>query len=87
MSYTVTSTPSAERDLRKLPSQVRSRIRLAIQALADDPRPPGAIKMQARDAWRIRVGNYRVVYLVDDATQTLTVIAAGDRRDVYQQLP
>jgi len=87
MSYTVTFTSDAQRDLRKLPSSIRPRIKAATDALADDPRPSGVLKMSGVAAWRIRVGNYRVVYEIDDQAQTVTILVVGDRRDVYKRLP
>jgi mRNA interferase RelE/StbE len=61
------------------------RIRAAIAGLAQDPRPPGVKKLQGEVAlWRIRIGSYRVVYSIDDAAHTVTVVKVADRRDVYR---
>jgi mRNA interferase RelE/StbE len=57
----------------------------AVHQLAEDPRPPGCHKLQNREGWRIRVGDYRLVYEVDDDLRTVTVLLAGHRRDVYRQ--
>jgi mRNA interferase RelE/StbE len=76
--------PRAERDIRRLPRSVRPRVIEAINALATTPRPPGCLKMSGREnTWRIRAGDYRILYQVDDAAETVTVTDVGDRRDVY----
>ncbi len=84
MSYSVVFTSSAARDLRRLPEDVRRRVVAALQGLANDPRPPGCVKLSGGDEWRIRVGDYRVVYRVDDTARQVTVTRIGHRRDVYR---
>ena len=84
MSYTVILSPRAVRDRRRLPPDVRQRITTALLALENDPRPPGCLKMTNSDEWRIRVGMYRICYLIDDTTQEVTVTHIGHRRDVYR---
>jgi mRNA interferase RelE/StbE len=74
----------ARRGLTRLPADVYKRLRSAIVALADDPRPYGCKKMTGRDGWRIRDGDYRAIYLIDDDKQTVLVVQVGHRRDVYQ---
>jgi mRNA interferase RelE/StbE len=75
---------SAERDLRRLPRPLFQRISRHILALGDDPRPAGARKLKgALEGWRIRIGDYRVVYQIDDGTQRVTVVRIRHRRDVY----
>ena len=80
MQYTVELTPAAQRDLRRLPVQIRARLAAPIQALAQSPRPPGVRKVQGQErTWRIRIGRYRVIYdLYDD--QSLVVVLKVDRR-------
>lgn len=56
----------------------------AIRALADDPRPLGSRKLVGRDSYRIRVGDYRVIYLMDDGEIVVTVLGVGHRREVYR---
>ena len=65
----------AIRELERLPSEYRERVRTAIEALSDDPRPPGSIQLQGslRGTRRIRVGDYRVIYRVDDRNNVVTV--------------
>lgn len=76
--------PRAGRQLRALPSDVRVRIEGRIGMLSDDARPPGVQKLHGTDAYRIRVGDYRVLYTIDDGTQTVTVASVGHRRDIYR---
>jgi len=67
-SYNVALTSSAEKELKSLPRQLTARIISRLENFASNPRPPGCKKLQGGDReWRIRVGDYRVVYTVDDA--------------------
>jgi len=74
----------AQRALAKIVQPHRDRIISAVRRLADDPRPPGAKKLSGRDAWRIRVGSYRVLYEIHNAKLVVLVVGIGDRRDVYR---
>ena len=74
----------AQKELTTLPIEAYQRVRDAISALSEEPRPPGCVKLSGRDGWRIRVGLYRVIYEVDDQQRTLTVMHVGHRRDVYR---
>ena len=75
---------TAEADLRRLPAALFDRINVRILALRDDPRPPGVRKLQgAVEGWRIRVGDYRVVYQIDDEAQTVTIVRVRHRHEVY----
>ncbi len=56
----------------------------AIRTLADDPRPPGSRKLAGRDSYRIRAGDYRVIYLTDDGELVVTVLGVGHRKQVYR---
>ncbi|MGI8905416.1 MAG: type II toxin-antitoxin system RelE family toxin [Candidatus Sumerlaeaceae bacterium] len=84
MKYTVQILRAAQKSLAALPDSDRSKIIDAIRALADDPRPPGAVKLSGRPAWRIRVGNYRVIYEIVDQQLEVLVVAIGHRRDIYR---
>ena len=84
MNHTVVFTSSAARDLRRLPEGIRQRIVAALQGLANDPRPPGCVKLSGSDEWRIRVGDYRAIYHIDDTDRQVTVTRIGHRRDVYR---
>lgn len=84
MSYTVQILPRAQRQLAKLPAEVYEHVRDALRALAEEPRPHGCLKLTGREGWRIRVGNYRVIYEIDDTNRTVTILDIGHRRDVYR---
>lgn len=83
--YAIEIKASARKELRKLDGSVRKRIVEAVADLADDPRPDGCKKLKARDGYRIRVGDYRVVYTVDDGQITVVVVKVGARGDVYDR--
>lgn len=84
-AYRVELRPAAVRSLRKLDPQVRRRVQGAIAMLAQDPRPPGARALQGRPGLRVRVGDYRIIYTVDDDVLLVVVVRLGHRRDVYDQ--
>ena len=76
---------TAETDLRQLPKTLFERINERVLALREDPRPPGVRKLEgALEGWRIRVGDYRVIYQIDDAAQIVTIVRVRHRRDVYR---
>lgn len=83
MSYQLFIRRAAQKSLAALPATEYERVRDAVLALAPDPRPAGCKKLIGRDGWRIRVGNYRVVYEIDDGQQIVTILHVGHRRDVY----
>lgn len=85
MTYSVTLAPSAARQLRKLDAQARRRIQAAIELLADEPRPPAATRLVGGNGeWRVRTGDYRIVYEIKDGELLVLVLAIGHRRDVYR---
>ncbi len=84
MTYKVTILRRAQKELGQLPGEAYSRVRDVIAGLAENPRPPGCLKLTGRDGWRLRTGNYRVVYEIDDSGQVVTVLHVGHRRDVYR---
>ena len=85
--YGLALRPAALRSLRKLDRQIAERIKAATEALRDDPRPPGAKMLTgSHGLWRIRVGDYRIVYTIDDQRNVVRVAAVGHRRDVYRSL-
>jgi len=84
-SYSLTWKPSAVRELRKLPKPVIARLVERIEGLRRNPYPQGATKMTAmQDTWRIRDGDYRVIYQVTGNTLAVEIIRVGNRRDVYR---
>ena len=83
-SYDLRIKPSAVKELEALQTKDRRRIVNKIQGLASDPRPPGCEKLSGRDRYRIRQGDFRILYEVQDNEFTLTVVKIGHRRDVYR---
>jgi mRNA interferase RelE/StbE len=82
--YTIIFLRSARKELDSLDGQMTRRIAAAIDALADEPRPPGCIKVKSEDGdWRIRVGDYRIGYIIDDPAKTVTIVRIGNRSDFY----
>jgi mRNA interferase RelE/StbE len=85
VSYQISVSTAAERQLLKLPGNIQQRIEPAIDQLANDPRPPGCVKLAGEDGlWRIRVGDYRIVYTVKDKQLIVLVVRIAHRRDVYR---
>jgi len=84
--YLIVVARSAQKDLDSLPSEVSSRISSKIEALASVPRPDGCRKLKGeQNSWRIRVGDYRVIYIVDDNTRTIDISKVRHRREVYDR--
>lgn len=82
--YEVVITTHAEREVRRLDRQVKNRTLSAALALADNPRPPGCIKIKGEEnRWRIRVGDWRIGYEIDDETQVVRIVTIGHRREFY----
>ncbi len=79
-------TRRAEKELRRLPTGLQGRIAKAINGLLASPRPPGSKKLRGVEAYSLRVGEYRIVYLVDDTQRLVTVVRVKHRRDVYRDL-
>jgi mRNA interferase RelE/StbE len=84
MLYTVTFRSSAVKELGTLPISVRRSVSGVIDSLATEPRPRGVKKLAGAEAWRIRVGGYRVVYSISDQQLAIEVIKIGNRREVYR---
>jgi mRNA interferase RelE/StbE len=83
--YKVLLTRHAERDLRRLPAEVFQRIVRQLKNLSQVPRPHGCRKLtDVGNDYRIRVGEYRVLYEIDDGTRQVKILRAGHRRDVYR---
>jgi mRNA interferase RelE/StbE len=85
MPYVVHLKRSAEKELADLPREMQQRIIKRLLALKANPRPAGAKKLWGGERYRIRVGDYRVLYTIDDALQKIEVSAVGHRREVYRQ--
>jgi mRNA interferase RelE/StbE len=85
VTYRIELRPAALRALRKIDRHDRPRIQAAIALLAQDPRPPGARALQGRGGLRVRVGDYRIIYTVNDGVLLIVVVTLGHRRDVYDR--
>ena len=84
MSYQVKIEKVAVKQLKKIPNPDYNRLKTAILALSNDPRPAGYKKLKGRSGYRIRVGNYRVIYEIKDQQLIVLVLAIGDRKDIYK---
>ncbi|WP_348788925.1 type II toxin-antitoxin system RelE/ParE family toxin [Leifsonia sp. NPDC080035] len=85
MTYLVEVAPAAARELRKLDPRARRRIQAAVELLAETPRPPAAKQLvNSGGAWRVRVGDYRIVYDIEDDRLVILVLRVGHRREVYR---
>jgi len=84
-SYRVALTASAEKELHGLTAKAVARIMPRLERLATAPRPPGCKKLKGGDKeWRIRVGDWRIVYEIDDKAKTIDVTRIAHRREVYE---
>ena len=85
MTHRVHVAPAAVRRLCKLDPVARRRVQAAIELLAEQPQPSGAKKLVGGDGeWRVRTGQYRIVYEIHDTVLLVLVVAVGHRRDIYQ---
>ncbi|MBT6340799.1 MAG: type II toxin-antitoxin system RelE/ParE family toxin [Desulfobacula sp.] len=81
--YKIRVKKSAEKELRKIPKKKLIKIIDQIGSLADNPHPPGSKKLTNQEKYRIRIGNYRVLYYVEDDILTIFVIKVGHRKEIY----
>jgi mRNA interferase RelE/StbE len=81
--YSVVITSRAERELRRLDKAVKNRVVSAIHALAEDPRPHGCLKVKGEALWRIRIGDWRVGYAIDDQAKVVDVLRVNHRSQFY----
>jgi mRNA interferase RelE/StbE len=83
-NYSITFARSARKELEALPNPLIKRIFTKIESLADEPRPNRCRKLQGfKDLWRIRIGDYRVIYSIDDSLETVDIVAIRHRREAY----
>jgi mRNA interferase RelE/StbE len=85
MAYSVGVERKAQKQIARLPATTQDRIEDALQALANDPRPRSSRRLRGREGLRLRVGDYRVIYEIDDDRQIVTILQVGHRRDVYRR--
>lgn len=83
--YRIELRPAAIRALRKIHPEDKERIQGAIALLGQDPRPPKAIALSGRPGYRVRVGDYRIIYTIQDDVLLVVVVNLGHRQDVYQK--
>ncbi len=85
VAYRIDFSPAARRDYNGLTTPIRRRLQKRIDALADDPRPRGVVKLSgSEDIYRVRVGDFRIIYEIQDAVLLIHVLKIGNRRDVYR---
>lgn len=85
MPYQVVLSNAATKQLRKLPIQIAQRIQAQLFELENDPRPTGCKKLVGVEAWRIRIGDYRVIYEIYDNVLIISVIEIGHRKEIYKK--
>jgi mRNA interferase RelE/StbE len=83
-SYKIVVKKSVAKDLKSIPKKDVKRIISAIQKLANDPRPPQSKKLSGQERFRIRQGNYRILYTIEDDRLVVCVVKVGNRRDIYR---
>ena len=87
MRYRIEFRPAALREMRRIPKPFKPRVLTAIAALADTPRPPGSVRLQGPEGFhRVRVGDYRILYLIQDRVLLICVVRVADRKDLYRGL-
>ncbi|WP_448573855.1 type II toxin-antitoxin system RelE family toxin [Trichothermofontia sp.] len=86
MTYTIITPKAVQKQLDALPDEVYKRIAVKIQQLSKDPRPDGVVKMKGSDnEYRIRIGNYRIRYEIDDKELLILLLQCKHRREIYRQ--
>lgn len=86
-AYRITALPAVDKDLDRLGRSVERRIAARIDALASNPRPSGVEPIAGKPGYyRVRVGDYRIVYSVDDRAEMITIVIVGHRRDIYERM-
>jgi mRNA interferase RelE/StbE len=84
-TYAVRIKSSAEREMAALPKSVFRAVSKEVLDLEKNPRPQGCKKLSGRREYRVRIGDYRVLYVVDDAAGSIEIVAIGNRKDVYRR--
>ena len=85
MAYSVGLERRAQKQIARLAPVMQNRVESALRSLSEDPRPRGSRELQGREGRRLRVGDYRVVYIVDDERNEVTVLRIAHRKDVYRR--
>ena len=84
MSYRVFIPKSVHKQLNKLPASVSDSVVSKLSSLQENPRPNGSLKMQGSEGWRIRLGDYRIIYDIDDKEKAVVIRRVGHRREIYR---
>ena len=84
MRYTVIIPRTVQKQLAKLHPEITKRVETALVHLEENARPSGSKKLRGRSAWRIRVGDYRIIYEIEDEVLRIIIVEIGHRRDVYR---
>ena len=84
MRYSVEVVRGAQKQLERIPADVQERVFAALEGLAESPRPENCRKLTGREAWRIRVGDSRIIYEVHDEKQVVIVVVIRHRKDAYR---
>ena len=84
MNYRVILSRSARKQMERISGEIETRVLARLSELEANPRPSGCKKLKNRDAWRIRVGDYRVIYEIHDKVLQVVVVTVGHRREVYR---
>jgi mRNA interferase RelE/StbE len=85
--YTVVVSQTAEKELQRLPSRTVEKIIVLLKSLQDNPRPAGCKKLKGyKNLWRARIGDYRIIYAIDDVILLVDVREVGHRKDIYDKL-
>ncbi len=84
MIYRVSIVHSAQTEFTSLPLSIRARIEPRLLSLADEPRPHGSQKLRHTDRYRIRIGDYRVIYAINDAERLVVILSIGHRKEIYR---
>ncbi len=82
--YEVIVTNTARKQILSLPQRISSRISAAIDGLKANPRPKGSKKLEGVDGYRIRIGDYRIIYTIEEIVKIVTIVKVGHRRDIYR---
>ena len=85
MKYKLFIEKVALKELSRIPSKEQYRIIISIKNLTEEPRPPGVKKLTGREAWRIRVGNYRIIYEIQDDKLVILIVHIGHKKDIYRK--
>jgi mRNA interferase RelE/StbE len=85
MTYEVEITPAAQRTIKKLPQNIQRKLIEIIELLAKEPRPVGVVKLSATEnLYRVRTGDYRIIYEIQDQILLIVITKVGHRRDIYK---